>query len=849
MTTPNFSNENIQRIIEENQRLAMENAVLREALPEQKKIENQGFLSRFWSGLKSSSKLERRSSDSDLSIRNHPISSAPEFETPNQSPKNLIPTNLNKMDLGSMKMEEENTDYISSHESSEMKLMTDLINQTSVMATQSAIISTHVMKANEKEEIGTVKAMKTVEDEDIHLFLSKFVPDSNQSAVHQVPKELRVALGQILKIPDDQSLVNFYKGSVGSDQKFIKDLREYLLSDRDFDVISLIKIHSISKHTDYSITKLYEMIAKCKQELKVFGGQLTIRNNLQIKKAIFNNIGPQIFYNYLNDKYGDLILSDHCTIIEMINYVEKGMRDYSSFIRQQKVMSVASGSMLSINTSNSTSDSSDTKTGAKKGKKNPNDEKKPAARDKSPPTKSEGKKNYFNKMRSCWNCGAYGKDYHYTNQCPEPCKIHKKECENKYECLRYKKAEEEPKKADVKEEEKINVVCIDIDGKKCSNIYDPGASSTASHKIELFNRGSINYDKKSNSVEVGNGATIDIEGKGIIGDKEVYFVPELKKTVIATDVTLSEGRVNIMIGDKLLVLKNDIKILEKLIEIENIAENEDLVVVELEREAGLYPMNDDQATRLCSCDSDLIDNLDDTDNFSEDDQNLMNESIDSTIISESEGILKSCLKLGPCRKKSVSWLDKEVCCNYCSLDNCKEESGVKKVTNDSKDIIQEQCCATYFTVENSKLADEMLFWHKNWNHAAKKYMISIVKNKILKNLPKNLTVENINKHLPVCDSCPLGNMRAKPVPQISLRIYAPGECCVGDTKYMTTPDINGNIYLTTFTDRGSDKTFGYLHKKLDNLIDLIKDVNNLYKAESARPRLSVYDEGNSKLLT
>ena len=284
MASPNLSSEDTQRITEENQRLAMENAVLREALPEQKKIENQGFLSRFWSGFKSSSKLERRSSDSDLSIRNHPIPSAPEFETPSQSPAGLVPTNL-KADFSSIEKVEDSSNYIGSSESGEVKLMSDLMNQTSIMATQSAIVTTHVMKANEKEEIGTVKQMKTVEDEDIHLFLSKFVPDSSQSAVHQVPKELRVALGQILKIPDDQSLVNYYKGSVGPNQKFIRDLREYLLADRDFNIISLIKIHAISKTSDYSVTKLYEMIAKCKQELTVFGGQLTVKNNLQIKKG------------------------------------------------------------------------------------------------------------------------------------------------------------------------------------------------------------------------------------------------------------------------------------------------------------------------------------------------------------------------------------------------------------------------------------------------------------------------------------------------------------------------------------------------------------------------------------
>jgi hypothetical protein len=167
------------------------------------------------------------------------------------------------------------------------------------------------------------------------------------------------------------------------------------------------------------------------------------------------------------------------------------------------------------------------------------------------------------------------------------------------------------------------------------------------------------------------------------------------------------------------------------------------------------------------------------------------------------------------KEKSVSWeTDSEN-----SSDISEENQGCHLRSNHS-----------YFTVENSKLADEMLFWHKNWNHLSKKGMISVAKERIYKNMPKSLTAKNISKHLPPCDSCLMGNMRAKPVPQESMRVYGPGEYCVGDTKDMTDPDINGNIYFTVFSDRGSDKTFIYLHKKLDNLIDLIKDVNNEYKS-------------------
>jgi len=273
-----------------------------------------------------------------------------------------------------------------------------------------------------------------------------------------------------------------------------------------------------------------------------------------------------------------------------------------------------------------------------------------------------------------------------------------------------------------------------------------------------------------------------------------------------------------------------------MIELENIAIEEDLIVVELERESGLYPMNDKQAKRLCSSDNCCLDNTEgicsifDSDNDFSSSEYIESRSTEisentSTDTLKPKEILKSCLKAGPTTEKSVSWIDENECCDPCSLNYCGlcSDTCSKSSTESSS--------ATYFTVENSILADQMLFWHKNWNHASKREMISYVKNKIFTNIPKEVTVENISKHLPLCHDCPKGNMNAKPVPQTSSRVYKPGEYCVGDTKYMTEPDINGNIYLTVFTDRGSDKTFGYLHKKLDNMIDLIKDICNQYKAD------------------
>jgi hypothetical protein len=764
---------------------AQRNQELERAQPEKK-----NFVTRFFTGGKSISKIERRSSDSDLLRIDKTQPSAPvlnylNFETPQEeSSESLRPFNLAKSITDEKIGKDESVSYIS-----------DLINQTALMSTQNSFMTRTIMKTNEKEEVGYVTSMKDIRVEDVHGFLSKYIPDSKQSAAHQIPKDLRKALGEVLDIPADQSLINYYEGdnSTGPNQRFIQDMKKYVLSARDFNVISVIQSHKLSSTSEFSYKNCFEMLAKCKQEISIFDSQITNKNSLQIKKAILSNIGPLVFRSFIDKRYADLIQSDFCDIKEMFDYIKVGLNDYSHFIRLSEEIPKVVG--LSINSSKATTGS----TGESSEKKNTKKPEKVTEEEKSP--------------TPCWNCDGN----HKLSKCPEKCRVHNKtNCDNIFNCLRNDRS---VKRKDSKKDEKACVVCIESNGRQCSNIYDPGASATASHKVDLFNKDSIEYSNTPNVVEVGNGATIDIVGKGKIGDKDVFFVPDLNKTVIATDTTLADGRINVLSGNKLLVLKNDIRLINLLIEIEEIASEENLIVVELERQDGLYPMNDEQAKKLCTKDNLYTDNLDEISNRLGSDNYCNNYT---NVLNDSSSILKSCFKsIKSTKSKTVTW----------NTDH-SYRSDAKEYLNDT-DNNKEcplKCYSSYFTVNNSKLADEMLFWHKNWNHISKKDMISVVKERIYKNMPKSLTVENINNHLPICESCPMGNMRAKPVPQKSMRVYGPGEYCVGDTKYMTEPDINGNIYLTVFSDRGSDKSFVYLHKKLDNLIDLVKDVNNKYKS-------------------
>ena len=199
---------------------------------------------------------------------------------------------------------------------------------------------------------------------------------------------------------------------------------------------------------------------------------------------------------------------------------------------------------------------------------------------------------------SCWNCSKE----HRINDCPEVCKIHKKKCKNIYKCLKIEQAEKEIIKLKKDTSEEINS-CVNPNGCLCTNIIDTGASASATFNKELFNKDSIELEIRPESVEVGNGNKIDIAGKGTIGIQKVHFVPDLNKTVVASDVFQSENRVTIMIKDKLIILKNDCDLIDKLIEIEKLYEEKDLIVVEVQRENGVYPMTDEQVIRVCSGDN------------------------------------------------------------------------------------------------------------------------------------------------------------------------------------------------------------------------------------------------------
>ena len=87
--------------------------------------------------------------------------------------------------------------------------------------------------------------------------------------------------------------------------------------------------------------------------------------------------------------------------------------------------------------------------------------------------------------------------------------------------------------------------------------------------------------------------------------------------------------------------------------------------------------------------------------------------------------------------------------------------------------------ASYYTNVPSARVDSIKelvrFFHETWNHASMELMISIVKHKLIINIPETLTEKAIRKHFPNCNACPVGNLQQRP----ALSLPAERELTIG----------------------------------------------------------------------
>ena len=108
-----------------------------------------------------------------------------------------------------------------------------------------------------------------------------------------------------------------------------------------------------------------------------------------------------------------------------------------------------------------------------------------------------------------------------------------------------------------------------------------------------------------------------------------------------------------------------------------------------------------------------------------------------------------------CQIKDLAKKDPKISNSICANERSPNTQGVFNLAS-----------ASYYTNVPSASVDSIKelvrFFHEIWNHASMELMCSIVKNKLVLNLPETLTEKAIRKHFPNCNACPIGNLQQRP---------------------------------------------------------------------------------------
>jgi hypothetical protein len=211
----------------------------------------------------------------------------------------------------------------------------------------------------------------------------------------------------------------------------------------------------------------------------------------------------------------------------------------------------------------------------------------------------------------------------------------------------------------------------------------------------------MKLDSKPDGVELGDGSIIDIAGKGKIVDTEIYYIPSLNKTVLAADVVQSNGRITILRNNKLTIYRNDCDFLSKLIELEELSIEKDLIVVDVSKENGIYPVTDKQVKRLCTNDDNEMDNTISSLLYNDsDDDHIKNNNDDETAVLPTEKKVTFAKDL----ENVIDINSTEPTTRLPVIDFPSYKNRGVAVGDDNVGINS----SSYFGVENTKLRDENL---------------------------------------------------------------------------------------------------------------------------------------------
>jgi len=136
------------------------------------------------------------------------------------------------------------------------------------------------------------------------------------------------------------------------------------------------------------------------------------------------------------------------------------------------------------------------------------------------------------------------------------------------------------------------------------------------------------------------------------------------------------------------------------------------------------------------------------------------------------------------------------------------------------------------SVHFQSIKEMVRYFHETWNHASAELMSLIVKHPLILNLPKALTKKAIRKHFPNCDSCPTGNLQQRPFLSLPVeRVIKKGTewefDLIGpmtDRQGKKCPSFSGMLYALNCKDLGSKKRFGFLLRNKGYLLKYLKQI-------------------------
>jgi hypothetical protein len=282
-----------------------------------------------------------------------------------------------------------------------------------------------------------------------------------------------------------------------------------------------------------------------------------------------------------------------------------------------------------------------------------------------------------------------------------------------------------------------------------------------------------NRRRTKDTIWVADGRTADIEGTGNILNHKCSLVPSFSASLLSVFQTIkSNNAISIFTDKECFIIKLDKDILNIFKKLTASAKSKNLVLVNGQQINGIY-----------TCQS-----------------SDFNKDIYSKCITTSLNNEDTSVTFPP----------------YINLAGASYYTNVPSVSVDSiKELVR--------------------FFHETWNHASIELMCSIVKHKLILNIPTALTETVIRKHFPNCGACPIGNLQQRPAlsypTEREIQIAEEWEIDLlgpmTDENKKKCPSFSGALYGLICKDIKSRKRIGFLLRNKGYLLRYLKHLINI----------------------